>query len=197
MPQPILTVSNIHDTTHDISLLSDTSNFDLISSQFSSPNAAQIANNPFNPPQEPITNIEHLLSQAHWNHSSNIVNSSRSFQCSLPFNFWVHQPIITLSSNSPTPDPDQYSHHCIGKKPDTTRPYPTLSLKLDPKCIVSTSHLFGDHNNGKQLHNWSKERISKSYKITQVQKQRAHKSLKQSKTTFSVGIIVRHHLYFE
>ena len=51
LPQPIHTVSNIHDTTHDISLLSDTSNSDPISSQLSSPTASQIANNPFNPPQ--------------------------------------------------------------------------------------------------------------------------------------------------
>ena len=75
LPQPIHTVSNIHDTTHDISLLCDTSNSHLISSQFSSSNASQIANNPFNPPQGQITNFERLLSQAHWNHSFNIVNS--------------------------------------------------------------------------------------------------------------------------
>ena len=111
LPQPIHTASTINDTTHDISLLSDTSNPESISSQFSSPTASQIANNPFNPPQGPITNIERLLSQAHWNHSFNIVNSSPSFQSSLPLSFPGTPPIITLSSNSPTPDLDQHSHH--------------------------------------------------------------------------------------
>ena len=137
-----------------------------------------------------MTNLERLLSQAHWNHSFNIVNSSPSFQSSLPLSFTGTPPIITLSSNTPTPDPDQHSHHCIGKQPDTTRTYPTLPLKLDPKFIVPPPALFGDHNNGEQLHNWAKQRISKSYKITPVQKQRAHDLLKQSKITFSVEIVV-------
>ena len=136
LPQPIRTVSNINDTTHDIRLLSDTSNPDPNSSQFSSPTASQSANNSFNPPQRPITNLERLLSQAHWNHSFNIVNSSPSFQSSLPLSFPGTPPIITLSSNSPTPDPDQHFHHCIGKQPDTTRTYPTLPLKLDPKFVI-------------------------------------------------------------
>ena len=145
MPQPIHTVSNIPDTTHDISLLSDTSISDPISSHFFSPTASQIANNPFNPPQGQITNFERLLSQADWNHSFNIVNSSPSFQNSLPLSFPGTPPIITLSSNSPTPDPDQHSHQCIGKQPDTTRTYPTRSLKLDPKFIVPPPALFGDY----------------------------------------------------
>ena len=72
LPQPIHTVSNIHDTPHVTSLLSDTSNSDSISSHFSSPTASQIANNPFNSPQGQITNFECLLSQAHWNHSFNL-----------------------------------------------------------------------------------------------------------------------------
>ena len=176
LPQPFHTVSNIQDTTHDISLFSDTFNCDPISSQFSSLTASQIANNPFNPPQGQITNFERLLSQAHRNHSFNIVNSSASFQSSLPLNF---PGIITPSSNSQTPDPDQHSHQCIGKQPDKTRTYPTIPLKLDPNFIVPPPALFGEHNNGEQLHNWAKQRISKSYKITPFQKQRAHKLLKQ------------------
>ena len=157
LPQPIHTVSNINDSTHDISLLSDTSNSDPFISQFSSLTASQIANNPFNPPQGPITNFERLLSHAHWNHSFNIANSSPSFQNSLPLSFPGTPPIITLSSNSPTPDPDQHSHHCIGKQPDTTKTYPTLSLKLDPNFFVPPPTLFGDHNNGEKLHNWAEK----------------------------------------
>ena len=80
LPQPIHTVSIIHDTKHDISLLSGTFNSDPIGSKFSSPTASEIANNPFNPPQGQITNFERLLAQAQWNHSFNIVNSSPSFQ---------------------------------------------------------------------------------------------------------------------
>ena len=177
MPQPIHTVSIINDTTHDISLLYDTSFSDLISSQFSSPTPSQIANNPFNPPPgpitksqienntfnpppRPITNIERLLSHAHLNHSFNIVKSSPSFQSSLPLGFPGKPPTITLSSNLPTPDPDQHSHNCIGKQPDTTRTYPTLPLKLDTKFIVPPPALCGDHNNGEQLYNWPKQRIS-------------------------------------
>ena len=190
MLQLINTVSNINDTTQDISLFSDTSNSNPISSQFSSPTASQIANNPFNPPQGPITNFERLLSQAHGNHSFNIVNSSHSFQSSLPLSFLGTPPIITLSSNSPTPDPDQDSNCCIGKQTDTTRTYPTLALKLNPIFIVPSPALFGDHNNGEQLHNWAKQRFSKSYKKTPVQKQRAQELLKQSKITFSVEISV-------
>ena len=148
LPQPIHTVSTINDTTHDISLLSDTSNFDPISSQFSSPTLSQIANNLFNPPQGPITNFERLFSQAHWNHSFNIVNSSASFQSSLQLIFPGTPNIITLSSNSPTPDPDQHSHNCIGKKSDTTRTYPNLPLKLEPKFIVPPPAFFGHHNEG-------------------------------------------------
>ena len=188
--QPIHTVSNINNTTHDISLLSDTFNSDPISSQLSSPTPSKIANNSFNPPQGPITNIERFLSQAHWNQFFNIVYSSPSFQSSLPLNFPGTLPIITLSSNSPTLDPDQHSHHCIGKQPDTTRTYPTLPLKLDPKFIVPPPALFGDQNNGEQLHNWAKQRIYKSHKMTLVQKHRAQELLKQSKITFSVEIVV-------
>ena len=190
MRQPIHTVSNITDILQDISLLSDTSISDPQNSQFSSPTPSQIANNPFNPPQGAISNLERLLSQAHWNHSFNLVNSSPSFQSSLPLSFSGTPPIITLSSNSPTPDPDQHSHHCVGKQSDTTRTYPTLPLKHDQKFVVPPFALFGDHNNGEQLHNWAKQRISKSYKITPVQKQRAHDLLKQSKITFSVEIVV-------
>ena len=168
LPQPIHTVSNINDTTHDISLFSDTYNPDPISSQFSSPTASQIVKIPFNPSQGPITNLERLLSQAHAIHSFIIVNSSPSFQSSLPLSFPGIPPIITLSS--PTPDPDQYYHHCIGKQQDTTRTYPTLPLKLDPKFIVPAPALFEDHNNDEQLDNWAKQRTSKSYKITPVQK---------------------------
>ena len=113
------------------------------------------------------------------------------FQSSLPLNYTGTLPIITLNSNSSTTDPDQHSHHYIGKQPDTTRTYPTLPLKLDPKFIVSPPALFGDHNNGEQLHNWDKQRLSKSYKITPIRKQRAHDLLKQSKITFSVENVVK------
>ena len=190
MKQPIHTASNITDIPQEISLISDTSISDPLSSQFSSPTRSQIASKPFNPPQGPISNIERLLSQAHWNHSFNIVNSSPFFQKSLPFSFQSTPPVIKLSSKSPTPKPDQHSHHCIGKHPDTTRTYPTLPLKLDPKFFVPSLASFGDHNNGEQQHNWAKQRVSKSYKITPVQKQRAHNLLKQSKITFSVEIVL-------
>ena len=189
LPQPIHTVSNINDT-HDISLLSDNSNPDPISSHFCSPTASQIANNPFNPPQGLKTNLERLLSQAHLNYSFNIVNSSASFKSSLPLSFPGTPPIIILSLNSPTPDPDQPSHNCIGKEHDTTQTYATLPLKLDPKFIVPPTALFGDHNNGEQLHNWDEQKKSKLYKIAPVQKQRARELLKQSKITFSVEIVV-------
>ena len=169
-----------------LAFFSDTSNPYLISSKFSSPTASQIANNSFNLPQRPITNIERLLSQAHWNHSFYIVNSSPSFQNSLPLSFPGTPPIITLSSNTLTPDPGQHSHHCIGKQPDTTRTYQTIPLKLDPKIIVPPAALVGDHNNSEHLHNWAKGGISQSHKITSVQKQRADELLKQSKITFSV-----------
>ena len=86
--------------------------------------------------------------------------------------------IITLSSNSPKPDLDQHSHHCIGKQPDTTKNYPTLPLKLDPKFVVPPPIIFGDQNNAEQLHNWAKQIISRSYKITPVPKQRVHELLK-------------------
>ena len=56
-PQPIHTVSTINDIPQDISLISDTSISDPIKSQFSSPTPPQIASNPFNPPQGPVTNI--------------------------------------------------------------------------------------------------------------------------------------------
>ena len=152
MPQPIHTVSQLPETPHDISLLSDNSNSDPLSSQISSPTPSQIANNPFNPPQGPVTNLERILSHAHWNHSFNIVSSSPSFQSSIPLSFPGTPPIITLSSNLATPDPDLHFHHCIGKHSDTTRTYPTLPLKLDPKFAVPPPALFGDHNNGVQLH---------------------------------------------
>ena len=62
LPQPIHFLSNINDTPYDISLLSDTSIPDPTNSQFSSPTPSRNANNPFNPPQGPITNTERLLS---------------------------------------------------------------------------------------------------------------------------------------
>ena len=138
MPQPIHTVSDLPDPSHDISLLSDSSNSDHISSQISSPTPSLIANNP---PQGPVTNIERILSQEHWSHSFNIVNSSPSFQSSLSLSFTRTPPIITQSSKTPTPDPDQHFHHCIGKQADTTRTYPTLPLKLDPKFIINLIEL--------------------------------------------------------
>ena len=75
------------------------------------------------------------------------------------------------------------------KQTDTTRPHTTLPLKFDTMFFVPPPALFGDHNNGEQLHNWAKQRISKLYKITPVQK-RALELLKQSKITFSVEIVV-------
>ena len=125
LPQPIHTVSNISDTPQEICLISDTSISDPLSSQFSSPTPSQIANNLFNPPQAPISKNERILSQAHWYHFFNTVNSSPSFQSSLPLSFQITALIITLSSSSPTLDSDQHSHHCIGKHLDTTRTYPT------------------------------------------------------------------------
>ena len=185
MPQPIHTVSITIDTPQDISLISDTFTSDPLSSQFFSPTPSQNAKNPFNPTQGPMSNIERLLSQAHWNHSFNVVNSSPSFQNSLPLSFQGTTPIITLSTNSSTPDPDQHSHHCIGRHPDRT--YSTLPLKFDP--IYCPPVLFGDHNNGKQLHKWAKQRTSKLYKMTPVQQQRAQDLLKESKTTFPSEIV--------
>ena len=136
LPQPIQTVSIIDGTLHDISLIFDASTSDLLSSHFSSTTPSQITSNPFNPPQGPVINIERLLSQAHWNHSFNVVNSTPSFQNSLPLSFQGKPPKITLSSNSPTPDIDQYSHHCNGEQPDTTRTYPSLPLKFDRKFVL-------------------------------------------------------------
>ena len=97
LPQPAQNISNISDTAQDISLIFDTS--DPLSSQFSSPTPSQFASNPFNPPQGPISNIERFISQALWNDSFNIVNSSPSFQNSLPLSFQITTPIIQLSSN--------------------------------------------------------------------------------------------------
>ena len=190
MPQPIHTFFKIDDIPQDISLISDTFASDLLSFQFSSPIPSQIANNPFNPPQGPVTNIERLLSKAHWKHSFNIVNSSLSFPSSLPLNIHLTPPIITLSSNYPTPDTDQHSDHCIRKQPGTTRTYPTLPLKIDTKFVIPPTALFSDHNNGEQLHNWAKQKTTKSYKITPVQKQRARNLLKISKISFTVEIVV-------
>ena len=65
LPQPIHTVYNIPELSHDISLLCDSSNSDQLKSQIPSPTLSRIANNPFNPPQGPATNLERLLSQAH------------------------------------------------------------------------------------------------------------------------------------
>ena len=62
LPQPIHTVSNINDTQRDISLLSDTTNSDLLHSHCSSPTPSNIASKPFNSPRGPVTNIERLLS---------------------------------------------------------------------------------------------------------------------------------------
>ena len=125
-----------------------------------------------------------------WNHSLKIVNSSPSFQSSLTLSSQSTPPIITLSSNSPTLDPEQHSHHCIRKQPDTTRTYLTLPIKLDQKFVVPPPALYGDHKNGEQLHNWAKEKISKSYKIIPGQKERALEFLKQSKITFLAEILV-------
>ena len=168
MPQPNHTLSNITDIPQDISRNSDTSISDPLSTHFSSPIPSQIANNPFNPPQGPISNIERSLSQAHLNHSFILINSSQSFQISLPLSFQSTPPVITLCSNLPTPDPYQHYHLCIGKHPETPL---TLHWKHP-------------------LHNWAKQKISKSYKITPVQKHRAHDLLKQSKITFSVENVV-------
>ena len=101
LPQPIHSVSNINNTPHDISLVSDTSISNPISSQFSSPTPSKIANNPFNPPQGPISNIERLLSQIHWNHSFNIVSSPPSFRSSLPPSFYGTPLIYFLFSIFP------------------------------------------------------------------------------------------------
>ena len=63
-----------------------------------------------------------------------------------------------------------------------------MPLTPDPKFVVPPPALFGDHENGEQLYNSAKQWITKSYKTTPVQKQRAHQFLKQSKITFSVEI---------
>ena len=65
LPQPIHTVSTKEAGPQDISLISDTFNSDPLSSQFSSPTSSQIANNLVILPQEPVSNIERLLPQAH------------------------------------------------------------------------------------------------------------------------------------
>ena len=137
MPQPIDTVSNVNNTPQDIGPLSDTSISDPPNYQFSSPIPTQAAGNPFNTPQGPVTNFQLLLSQAHWNHSFIIVNSSPSFQISIPLSFQIIPPKNTLILNSHTPDPDQHSHQCIGKQPDTTRTYPTLTLNLTQSLLFS------------------------------------------------------------
>ena len=93
---------------------------------------------------------------------------------------------MTLCSNSVTRDPDQHSYHCVGKQPDTTRTYPTLPLKLDPKFIVPPPALFGDHNTREQLHSWAKQKISKPYKITPVQKKETAPPLKTIENNFFI-----------
>ena len=50
LPQPIHTVSTKEAVPQDISHISDTSNSDPFSSQFSSPTQSQSVNDPFNPP---------------------------------------------------------------------------------------------------------------------------------------------------
>ena len=100
-----------------------------------------------------MTNFKNLLSQAHWNNSFNIANSSPSFHNCIPLSFTGTPSVINLSSNTPTPDPDQLSHHCVGKYPHTTRTYPTLPPKPDTKFIVPPPALFGDHTNGEHLYN--------------------------------------------
>ena len=73
-------------------------------------------------------------------------------------------PVINLNSNSPTPEPGQHSGQFIGEQPDTTRTYSNFILKLVPKIVQ-----FADHNRGEQLINWYKQRLTKSFKITQYQ----------------------------
>ena len=99
LSQLINTASTIETAPQDITFLSDTSSSDPLNSQFSSTTPSQIANNPFNPPQGPGSNIERLLSEAHWNHCHpfNIVKSSLSFQSSLPLSFQSTPPITSLS----------------------------------------------------------------------------------------------------
>ena len=119
---------------------------------------------------------------------TDMVKSSPFFQSSLALSFQGTPPITTLSTNSPSPDPDKLFHHCIGKKSDTTRIYPTLPLELDSKFVVAPPPLFRDRNNDEKLQNWAKQRITKAYKITPVKKQRAQDLFKQSKIIFSVEI---------
>ena len=144
LPQPVHTVSNIIDTLQDISLISYTSISNQLNSQFFSITPSQFSSNPFNLARGPVTNIVRLLPQAHLNHSFNIVNSSPSFQSSLPLNFQSKPPTIILCLKSPTPNPEQLPHHCFGKQPDTTKIYPTLPLKLDPKFVIRPPAVFGD-----------------------------------------------------
>ena len=108
-PQTIHTVSN-NNEPQDYTYV-DCSNSEPLSSQFSSPTPLQIASNPFNSSQGPVTNIDRLLSQAHWNHAFNIVNSSPSFENNHLVFKVPHKK--TLSSNSPTRDPDQHSQHSL------------------------------------------------------------------------------------
>ena len=136
----------------------------------------KFASNPINPPQGPVTHTERLLSQTHWNTSFYIVNTSPSFQSSLRLSFQHTPPWITFSSHSSTSDPDQHSHHCIGKQPDTTRNYPTLPLKLDPNFIVPPSAFFWDHNNCEQC--IIEQRIESLNNI------RSHQSQKTTGTQF-------------
>ena len=132
MPLLIHTVSNINEAPQDISLISDTSNSEPFSSQITSPAPSQTSSIPFNLPQRPVTSIGGILSQAQWNHPIKLVNSSPSFQSSLPLSYQGDRPIKTLNSNSPTSDADQFYHHCIGIQTDTTRTYTTLPVKLEP-----------------------------------------------------------------
>ena len=57
LSQPVHSVSNINDTTRDITLFSDTSISHPTNSQISSPTPSQIASNPFNPSQGSKTNF--------------------------------------------------------------------------------------------------------------------------------------------
>ena len=136
---------------------------------------SQNASNLFSRTQGQVTSIERLLSQAHWNHSINIVNSSTTFQNSIPLDFHGTPRLKTLNSISPTPD--QLFHHCIGKQPGTTRAYPTLPLIIDPKFVVFFPASSSTEN-------------SKFIQIDTTTKQRADNLLKQSKILFSVEFVV-------
>ena len=78
---------------------------------------SQTANTAFNPPPGLVFYFGRILPEVEWNPLVNLKYTSPSMQCSVLFGF------------TSTLDPDQPTHHCLARRPDTTQKYPILPLK--------------------------------------------------------------------